>query len=166
MANIQPNTPSGASVKRFALAGSAAAVLGLLVTYVDGWRKLIESLKSLHESIRGLPGLEGLKWWGTSLFVAAMLAVVALCVCLRKWRVTRLEEKRIEAERLLTETRSHRFFSVEPLPPPKGQVEPTRFHRADCKHEVIFDWIRSTTRPLIYVTGQSGTGKARSWMHT
>ncbi len=145
-----------------AVCGAAVVTLGALLTYLDAGKKVVDSFLALHAAVRAIPGLESAPWWGTLAGLVACLAVVGLPPVLLKWnarcRARRLKLGRQDAIDILARTEASRVFRLSPIRERKpGQ---TPFDRADKRHEEIFRWIRDSDLSLLYVTGQSGSGKS------
>lgn len=146
------------------LIGIAVPALAAIVTYIDGWKKVAEAYKSFHSAVADASVITDLPRWVTLAILVALLAVIALTKLLPEWierrRRKRLNAQREEAARLLAKAEKERFFRLDPQPPPENNDSPLTFNRADGEHKEILKWIRHTNRPVVYVTGRSGTGKS------
>ncbi len=151
----------GAVAKRFVVAALAAAPVLLLITQ---WKKVVEAYGGFHEALVSALGISAEYWWVTHTVVIGAIVAIALSAWLPRWlhrrRQKRLRDRRNDAELLMEKADRERVFRLDPQPRPKSPKDRITFDRADGVHKEISHWIRRSNRPLLYVTGQSGTGKS------
>ena len=129
----------------------ATALLGMIVAYLGAlgavFRWFGDDFKSFREQDPWL-------FWPLTalplLFIAAFSVGPKLLVHYRRKRRERLA---LGAD---TTVPSAGYFRLDPY----TADQPESFNRADGAHERILRWLRATPRPVLFLSGASGTGKS------
>ena len=95
---------------------------------------------------------------GIAAFIGVIIAPLAIAVLtdtLPRWR-TQQREKRLTAEAKTGQPVRPGYFRLEPY----SEYDHKNFARPDSAHLSVRDWLVRSDRPLLYLTGRSGTGKS------
>ncbi len=121
----------------------ATSWIGTLTTYVAG-------VGAAFFAFRTLKSNSDLPVSGCAAIVLALLALVFLFHTLP----TLQEQRRKERLKQITGSAETGYFQLAP------REDEAAFRRADGKHNEVLNWLRRPPKPVLYLTGSSGTGKS------
>jgi hypothetical protein len=117
---------------------------GLVAGYFTALLSAILVYQRLEEPLEGKP------WW-----VRPVLALVPLAVVFFGHTIPALIDQRRRGRlKEVSGELKPGYFRLSPREDEQG------FTRADNKHEEILRWLQNTREPVLYLTGQSGSGKS------
>jgi Leucine-rich repeat (LRR) protein len=129
----------------------ATALLGMIVAYLGTLGSVFHWFRDDFRAFR-----EQEPWLFWSLIVLPLLFVGAFSVgpeLLRQIRQARRERLALDADLAVPNAQ---YFRLDPYVTDK----PEDFRRADGAHERILRWLQTTSRPILFLSGSSGTGKS------
>ena len=129
----------------------ATALLGLIAAYLAALGAIF---KWFRDDFSAFQKQEPLIFW--VLLVLPLLFIAAFSVGPELWSRWQRARRRRRALTADTGVPAAGYFRLDPYDP----GAPGAFVRADGAHERVRRWIEQTQRPLLFLSGASGTGKS------
>jgi hypothetical protein len=122
----------------------ATSWVGIVTAYAGAVTAAVFAFQKLNEPLRG-----------TSIWIrAALVSAVPFAVLVFHTIPVLIEQRRRKRLTEITGQLQSGYFRLAP------RAEEALFTRADGKHQEILEWLLKSVEPVLYLTGQSGSGKS------